>query len=241
MSRTSTVGSNTGSSSSAAEISEFGERVTATGKVEMRTGLDAKLANVTERGRFGFLRKSKTIHQTVPGVAADQPPCLFRRPFPSQRTSIHQPIRFRPHESPIHPILYHHLSPRPLPALHIAAYLPLPPRRPNCASQTSSARVKRRTRGQNRSPNLLARNPTVLRTTGYPLHLERGPWSKVPRNLRRLSDDTSVRVRLPTKPIFSISRIMNTSERGVCPSRYPLCSASCGIILAWARDLLADV
>ena len=101
MSRASTVGSNTASSSSVAEISEFGERV---GKVEMRTGLDAKQANVTERGRFGFLKKSKTINvgrmsflscysslysdvaspvqQTAPGVAADQFLCLFRRPLP---------------------------------------------------------------------------------------------------------------------------------------------------------------
>jgi hypothetical protein len=100
MSRTSTVGSNTASSSSVAEISEFGERV---GKVEMRTGLDAKQANVTERGRFGFLKKSKTINvgrmsfpfcypslysdvtspvqQTAPGVAADQLLCLFRCPL----------------------------------------------------------------------------------------------------------------------------------------------------------------
>src|SRR6266702_1586513 len=61
MSRASTVGANTASSSSAAEISEFGERVGVTGKVEMRSGLDAKQANVTERGRFGFLKKSKTV------------------------------------------------------------------------------------------------------------------------------------------------------------------------------------
>ena len=59
MSRTSTVGSNTASSSSVAEVSEFGEHV---GKVEMRSGLDAKQANVTERGRFGFLKKSKTVN-----------------------------------------------------------------------------------------------------------------------------------------------------------------------------------
>ncbi|KAH9009392.1 hypothetical protein EDB84DRAFT_1199195 [Lactarius hengduanensis] len=142
-------------------------------------------------------------------------------------SSIPRPIRFHPHESPTHPILYHHLRQQPLPALYIVAYLPLHPRPPNCASQTSSARVKRRTREQNRSPNPLARNPTVLRTTGYPLHLERGPWSKVQRNPRRPSDGTSVRVRLPIKPIFSISRIMNPSERGVCLSRYPLCNASC--------------
>jgi hypothetical protein len=63
MSRISTVGSNnTASSSSIAEISEFGERGAIAGKVEMRSGLDAKQASVTERGRFGFLKKSKTIH-----------------------------------------------------------------------------------------------------------------------------------------------------------------------------------
>jgi hypothetical protein len=63
LSRTSTVGSNnTASSSSVAEISEFGERGAIAGKVEMQSGLDAKQANVTEKGRFGFLKKSKTIH-----------------------------------------------------------------------------------------------------------------------------------------------------------------------------------
>lgn len=64
MSRTSTVGSNnTASSSSVAEVSEFGEGGAIAGKVEMRSGLDAKQVNVTtERGRFGFLKKSKTIH-----------------------------------------------------------------------------------------------------------------------------------------------------------------------------------
>ncbi|KAI9444658.1 hypothetical protein H4582DRAFT_2094513 [Lactarius indigo] len=85
MSRTSTVGSNTPSSSSAAEISEFGERVTVTGKVEMRTGLDAKQANVTERGRFGFLRKSKTIH-----VGQDRPRSRSR-PAP---LSLPSPVPF---------------------------------------------------------------------------------------------------------------------------------------------------
>src|SRR6266571_55873 len=141
---------------------------------------------------------------------------------------IPQLIRFHLHGSPTPPILYHRLHRQPLPGLYIAAYLPLPPHPPNCALQTSSARVKRRTRGQNRSPNLLARNPMVPRTTGYPLHLERGPWSKVQRkrNPRRPSDDTSVRVCLPTKPVFNISRIMNVIERGVCLSRYPLCSTS---------------
>lgn len=63
MSRTSTVGSNnTASSSSVAEISEFGEAGAIAGKVEIRSGLDIKQANVTEKGRFGFLKKSKTIH-----------------------------------------------------------------------------------------------------------------------------------------------------------------------------------
>ncbi|KAH8992444.1 hypothetical protein EDB92DRAFT_1945234 [Lactarius akahatsu] len=85
MSRTSTVGSNTASSSSAPEISEFGERVTVTGKVEMRTGLDAKQPNVTERGRFGFLRKSKTIH-----VGADRPRSRSR-PAP---LSLPSPVPF---------------------------------------------------------------------------------------------------------------------------------------------------
>lgn len=63
LSRTSTVESNTTASpTSVAEISEFGERKAITGKVEMRSGgLDAKQANLTERGRFGFLKKSKTI------------------------------------------------------------------------------------------------------------------------------------------------------------------------------------
>ena len=62
LSRTSTVGSNTASSSSIAGISEFGERGAITGDVEMRSRLDAKQTNVTEKGRFGFLKKSKTIH-----------------------------------------------------------------------------------------------------------------------------------------------------------------------------------
>ena len=62
MSRTSTIESNTASSSSVVGISEFGERGAITGNVKMQSGLDAKQANVTERGRFGFLKKSKTIH-----------------------------------------------------------------------------------------------------------------------------------------------------------------------------------
>lgn len=100
MSRVSTVGSSTTSSSSVAEISEFGEHV------ETRSGSDAKRANVTERGRFGFLKKSKTIsvarmsilslylslcsdvislvQQTAPGVAANRLHCLFRRLLPLQ-------------------------------------------------------------------------------------------------------------------------------------------------------------
>ncbi|KAI9454118.1 hypothetical protein BJY52DRAFT_770503 [Lactarius psammicola] len=85
MSRASTVGSNTVSSSSAAEISEFGERVTVAGKVEMRSGLDAKLANVTERGRFGFLKKSKTVP-----VGSDRPRSRSR-PAP---LSLPSPVPF---------------------------------------------------------------------------------------------------------------------------------------------------
>lgn len=79
MSRTSTIGSNTASSSSVAEVSEFGERV---GKVEMRSGLDAKQAHVTERGRFGFLKKSKTIQVGPDRPRSSNRPAALSLPSP---------------------------------------------------------------------------------------------------------------------------------------------------------------
>jgi hypothetical protein len=227
LSRTSTVESNTTASpASVAEISEFGERKAITGKVEMRSGLDSKQANLTERGRFGFLKKSKTIpaermsfhflyssfwpdviQQTVPGVVADHHRCRFHHPLATL---------FHFHWTPAHPILYHYRHLQPPLGVHFSACLPLHPHPPSYVLRTNSIRVRRRTRGQNRSPNLLARNPMVLHTTGCHLHLGRGPWSRAQRNLRRPSDDRNVRVRLPTKPPLRLSRILNVIEREVC-------------------------
>jgi len=62
LSRSSTLTSTTTSSSSATVVSEFGESVSSgSGKGEKRSNSDVRPLNVTERGRFGFLKKSKTI------------------------------------------------------------------------------------------------------------------------------------------------------------------------------------
>jgi hypothetical protein len=119
-------------------------------------------------------------------------------------------------------MLLHRPRRQPLISLHIVVCLPLPPHPPSYALRTRSARVRRRTRGQNRSPNLLEHNLTVLHTIGCRLHLERGPWSRVQKNLQRRSDDRSVRVRLATKLFFPLLRIMNVSEQGVCLLLSPL-------------------
>lgn len=57
LSRSSTIASTTASSSSATVASEFGEHVISPGKAETRL----KQRSGTERGRFTFLKKSKTI------------------------------------------------------------------------------------------------------------------------------------------------------------------------------------
>ena len=98
-------------------------------------------------------------------------------------------------------------------------FLPLPPHLPSYVLQTRSARVRRRTRGQNRGQNLLAHNLTVLRTIGYHLLPGHGPWLRARKNLRRQSDDTNVPVRLATILLWYI---LIVNERGVCLFRYPL-------------------
>jgi hypothetical protein len=66
LSRSSTMASTT-ASSPATFTSEFGEQVIPPGKAETRPISDVKKANNVERGRFAFLKKSKTIDvQTLP-------------------------------------------------------------------------------------------------------------------------------------------------------------------------------
>ena len=60
-SRPSTIASTTASSSPASFSSEFGERVIPPGKAETGPVSDVKKPNNVERGRFTFLKKSKTI------------------------------------------------------------------------------------------------------------------------------------------------------------------------------------
>jgi len=74
--RSSTIGSMTttsSSSSSSAVVSEFGEHVIAGEKGDGR-------ANVTQRGRFGFLKKSRTIDARLRG--AERASRNIRRPTP---------------------------------------------------------------------------------------------------------------------------------------------------------------
>ena len=61
LSRSSTITSTTASSSPTALSSEFGEGVIPPGKVETGPVSDVKKPNNVERGRFTFLKKSKTI------------------------------------------------------------------------------------------------------------------------------------------------------------------------------------
>lgn len=61
LSRCSTIASTATSSSSATFTSEFGEQVISPGKAETRPISDVKKGNNVERGRFAFLKKSKTI------------------------------------------------------------------------------------------------------------------------------------------------------------------------------------
>jgi hypothetical protein len=67
LSRCSTIASTTGSSSSATVASEFSEYAIPPGKAETRPIPDVKQRNVTERGRFAFLKKSKTIDDQTRG------------------------------------------------------------------------------------------------------------------------------------------------------------------------------
>jgi hypothetical protein len=60
-SRSPTMASTMTSSSSATVASEFGDHVNVPGKAEAVPISDVKPRNVTERGRFAFLKKSKTI------------------------------------------------------------------------------------------------------------------------------------------------------------------------------------
>jgi len=120
MSRTFTVGSNTASSSSVAETSEFGERGAITGKVETRSGLDAK------QSRFGFLKKSKRIHAELEGPRNRSRPPPLSLPLPA-------PLTVNVDSSA------DSIQPPPPPPLHTNSPVPLSP-----PSSTSSTRPTHR-------------------------------------------------------------------------------------------------
>jgi len=76
LSRSATITSTTASSSPTSLSSEFGERVIPPGKVETGPISDVKKPNNVERGRFTFLKKSKTIDVQTRG------PLLTKRTRP---------------------------------------------------------------------------------------------------------------------------------------------------------------
>ncbi|KAI9508353.1 hypothetical protein F5148DRAFT_1197142 [Russula earlei] len=87
--RSSTPLSPTTSSSSATVVSEFGDHVGVSRKGESLPKSDGRRPNVSERGRFGFLKKSKTIDEQTRGSATS-----CGRPSPMSMhslASVHSP------------------------------------------------------------------------------------------------------------------------------------------------------